>query len=255
MREPTPIVAAVDASPRSDAVISAASDLAQRLGLPLHLIAVVERAYADTARAAQRDRFLRRERQVIEECYGIDVTTHVGVGDPANYICDYATAVDGSLVVVGTSHHTRITRALLGSTVEAIVLQATCPILVVRSTSGTWPPSHVVVGEGDVAYPKLAAGIPFEIAREYGIKVTTVRIGHGAPAIDGSAAETGHRTLVALTTRDLKDLMGRAHLSHNAAILHRGNGPLFIMPLTANTSMTSADSRSDVPVAAVSRPG
>ena len=54
------------------------------------------------------------------------------VGRPANEIVDYATEIDADIIVIATHGHSRLARALLGSTTEGVVRSATCPVLTVR---------------------------------------------------------------------------------------------------------------------------
>jgi nucleotide-binding universal stress UspA family protein len=54
-------------------------------------------------------------------------------GDPAAEILAAAEQWDADLIVIGTHGRTGIGHALLGSTAEAVVRQASCPVLTVRT--------------------------------------------------------------------------------------------------------------------------
>jgi len=54
------------------------------------------------------------------------------VGRPADEIIDYAKKIDAKMIVIATSGHGLLTRAVLGSTAEGVVRLAECPVLTVR---------------------------------------------------------------------------------------------------------------------------
>jgi len=58
---------------------------------------------------------------------------HVVVGRPANEIVAYAANIDADMIIIATRGHSPIAHTLLGSTTEAVVRSASCPVLAVRS--------------------------------------------------------------------------------------------------------------------------
>ena len=69
---------------------------------------------------------------------GAPVETALAVGTPATAIVRYADEHQIDLIVMGTHGRTGVSRALLGSVVEAVVRRAPCLVLAVP------PPSHGV---------------------------------------------------------------------------------------------------------------
>ena len=64
---------------------------------------------------------------------GTTPVAKVVVGRPANEIVDYAAEIDADMIIIATRGHSQIAHALLGSTTEAVVRGATCPVLTIRS--------------------------------------------------------------------------------------------------------------------------
>jgi nucleotide-binding universal stress UspA family protein len=65
---------------------------------------------------------------------GVDVTTKLVRGYPAEEIIKLASGEDISLIVVGNLGKTGLEHLLLGSVSEAVVKKAPCPVLVVRGS-------------------------------------------------------------------------------------------------------------------------
>ena len=63
---------------------------------------------------------------------GVQISTRLATGDPAEQICAYAEEIDARLIAVGTRGYGSVASLLLGSVSNAIIRQATCPVLVVR---------------------------------------------------------------------------------------------------------------------------
>ena len=54
--------------------------------------------------------------------------------DPAEQILDTATEVGAELIVLGTRKRTPVGKFLLGSTIQMVILEASCPVLCVKAT-------------------------------------------------------------------------------------------------------------------------
>jgi nucleotide-binding universal stress UspA family protein len=63
---------------------------------------------------------------------GVTVATAVAEGAPADRVVDAVKQSGFDLVVMGSHGHRGMERALLGSTAERVILQAPCPVLVVK---------------------------------------------------------------------------------------------------------------------------
>ncbi|MDT7603866.1 MAG: hypothetical protein QOF61_1863 [Acidobacteriota bacterium] len=63
---------------------------------------------------------------------GLEVETRIAEGEPAHEIAAAARALDADLITVATHGRHRLRHALFGSTVEDIIVEAPCPVLVVR---------------------------------------------------------------------------------------------------------------------------
>ena len=67
-----------------------------------------------------------------EECSGLEVEEVIAHGDPATEIVRAATEHGVDLIVISSHGRTGLGRILFGSTAEAVVRHAPCPVLVVK---------------------------------------------------------------------------------------------------------------------------
>jgi nucleotide-binding universal stress UspA family protein len=149
--KPYLIVVGIDYSPASDLALDRAFELArERSQSEVHVVNVVQLAGAQAVMdgtvapggfvaLSLADATTRVERYVDERCraFGdslarVKVRAHCRVEAPAHEIAQLAADLEADLVVVGTHGRRGIARLLLGSTAEAVVRAAPCPVLVVR---------------------------------------------------------------------------------------------------------------------------
>ena len=62
--------------------------------------------------------------------FGDDVELRSVLGRPGRAICELAASLPASVVVMGTSGHGGVRRALVGSTSDYVIRNATCPVMV-----------------------------------------------------------------------------------------------------------------------------
>jgi nucleotide-binding universal stress UspA family protein len=70
----------------------------------------------------------------LAEKHGVDVTSDVVAGIPADEIVTFADSIDADLIVVGSRGRGAVAGALLGSVSQAVLREAHRPVLVVRGT-------------------------------------------------------------------------------------------------------------------------
>jgi nucleotide-binding universal stress UspA family protein len=153
------LVLATDGS--ADAVLArrAVADLARATDATVHLVSawtVPAAIYSYPTQVVPDDltsqyegqatAILEQEHQALEEDGVRLVTDHVVFGRAPDAILDVAGSVGADLVIVGNRGHGALTRLALGSVSEAVVRQATLPVLVVRGGEQSWPPENVVAG-------------------------------------------------------------------------------------------------------------
>ena len=63
-----------------------------------------------------------------------DVTTKVLVGRPAEEVVAYAKSKNAALIIMTTHGYSGVKHVLLGSTTEAVLRHASCPVLSIRNT-------------------------------------------------------------------------------------------------------------------------
>lgn len=82
---------------------------------------------------------LRTEAEMLAATRGKDVTIDAQVihGDPKTKIIEFAEAHDIDLIVLGTTGRTGVSKLLMGSTAEAVMRRAKCPVITVRSRTAS----------------------------------------------------------------------------------------------------------------------
>ncbi len=65
--------------------------------------------------------------------FGTAPVSKVLTGRPADEIADYAKQVGAEMIVIASHGHSRLAHLMLGSTAEAVVRQAECPVLTIKS--------------------------------------------------------------------------------------------------------------------------
>jgi nucleotide-binding universal stress UspA family protein len=138
------ILVPIDFSDGSNRAISQAVQLAGALGASLELfhayqlpvfalpdssVTVSPTYVADLTDRAQKELDRQRERLAAE---GLDVSTRLVEGNPADAIVERANALHALMVVIGTHGRSGFRRFLLGSTAERVVRTSTVPVLTVH---------------------------------------------------------------------------------------------------------------------------
>lgn len=72
-----------------------------------------------------------------EECAGVDVEDVIAHGEAASEIVRVAKERGADLIVISSHGRTGLGRILFGSTAEAVVRHASCPVLVVKPPAGS----------------------------------------------------------------------------------------------------------------------
>lgn len=142
------VVAGTDGSPTAARAVSAAAELAAKLGAVLHLVgaygdlagrvgsALPQGAPAELAWLTRsRERTAGSLRAAAEEATraGVATTCHPRRGEPADAIIAVAEEVDAELIVVGNRGLSSARRYLLGSVPGKVTHHAPCSVLIVRT--------------------------------------------------------------------------------------------------------------------------
>jgi nucleotide-binding universal stress UspA family protein len=137
------ILVAVDGSESSLKAARMGADVALRFGSKLTLCHVVPKlllppdvygltiAEVEKEHRAYADRLLETAVATLDEP-GIDISTTVLYGSPAEAIAEEAAVADVGLVVIGSRGHGAVARMFLGSVSDRIVHISPKPVLVVR---------------------------------------------------------------------------------------------------------------------------
>jgi len=142
------IVVGTDGSETAARAVAMATEMARVHGARLHLVTAYEpvvpalsaeeqEALGELAwMASPGERAERIAAGAADEAgdAGIEVETHVTVGDPAHALIDVAEQRGADLIVVGNKGLSSPARFLLGSVPSKVVHHAPCHVLVVRTT-------------------------------------------------------------------------------------------------------------------------
>lgn len=122
------LLLAVDGSRYADAAAVSAGALAKRCGLPVTVLAVCA---SDDLKCDAIKPVADRVRDLLI-ADGVPAESVVMEGRPADCIVQAAADNDCDLVVVGCHGRTGLDRLLMGSVSQQVVVQARCPVLVVK---------------------------------------------------------------------------------------------------------------------------
>ena len=138
------IVAGTDDSPTARVAVRDAVTLARDLGARLHLVGASRRIPAwvlaePAAALAASEAYAGAEQDLRDSldtaatdlrANGLRVTTHIATGEPADVIVSEAEQVGADLIVIGN----RGVRRLTGGVPRRVSRQASCSVLIVRTT-------------------------------------------------------------------------------------------------------------------------
>lgn len=134
------ILCPIDFSDFNEAANEYASVLAQASGAELVYLHVMQPdvpfatySYANVELEEAEDR--KRLQEVKPTVAGIKASYIVEIGSPGTSIASYANDHGIDLIVLGTHGRTGFRRAIMGSIAEAVVRNADCPVLAVKSDS------------------------------------------------------------------------------------------------------------------------
>ena len=138
------VVAAIDRSEGASRVVAEADRIADRFDVPLHVVFVID----DSEHTRLIEDYAEKREPMSESVIGQiagDVTADavpdgvedyeaIGlVGDPSDRIVEYATDVDAEDIVIGGRSRSPVGKALFGSVVQSVLLEANRPVVSVIS--------------------------------------------------------------------------------------------------------------------------
>ncbi|MFC6906450.1 universal stress protein [Halalkalicoccus tibetensis] len=139
------IVAAIDRSDRSNAIVREAARLGEAFDEPVEVVHVLTREefvslertnVSETGEAVPVEGVVETAEGIAEEAIGRAGVTATAVGllgDPADEIVEHAHDRDARYVVVAGRKRSPVGKALFGSVVQSVLLGAECPVVSLRT--------------------------------------------------------------------------------------------------------------------------
>ena len=165
----------------------AAADIAARTGIPLRIVTAwavpavarvtptssnlnVPGVYEDSARAAQQEiRAHLAPGSVVGAGY-------VAEGNAPAIVAQTADMIDASLVVIGSRAGRGLGGHLMGLLPGALVRAVRRPVLVVRGQTADWPPTSIIIVDGDSSLDRVVAAEGATLARILAVPAALVGV-------------------------------------------------------------------------------
>ena len=211
------ILLATDGSKDAELAAKAAVDLSKRTGAELHVVhawrPLPHYAYPSLVPEGYQPPYEEGARKILEaqvgriEEAGISVAeAHLVTGRPADAILDLGDQLGAGLIVVGSKGLGPVKRLLVGSVSESIVHHAKCPVLVVRSGAGSWPPVRVVIGEDLSEDAHSAAKLGITLAKLMEAETLLVHTYEGMPPHPETPPQADRELYEAMVEKHLRQV-------------------------------------------------
>ncbi len=211
------ILLATDGSKDAELAAKAAVDLSKRTGAELHVVhawrPLPHYAYPSLVPEGYQPPYEEGACKILEaqvgriEEAGISVAeAHLVTGRPADAILDLGDQIGAGLIVVGSRGLGPVKRLLVGSVSESIVHHAKCPVLVVRSGAGSWPPVRVVIGEDLSEDAHSAAKLGITLAKLMEAETLLVHTYEGMPPHPETLPQADRELYEAMVDKHLRQV-------------------------------------------------
>lgn len=127
------ILIGYDGSEMSQRALSVAQKRAKALNAELHVVTAAATANGEKPRANQLQTGLKDAEMTCTAC-GIDCKIHLAEQkqNPADSILQYADDNAIEEIVIGLKKRSQLGKLLFGSTARQVLLEASCPVLIVK---------------------------------------------------------------------------------------------------------------------------
>ena len=180
-----PVLAGVDFSPASEAVLEYAARLARAEERVLHVIYVLPVVPEDSAPMVEvQEAELRQRVEAATRWMGGDsarVHGMLAAGNAAHVLLERAEALDAACIVVGTAALRNVDRLLLGSVAETVIRKSNRPVLVVgpqaaQTLAAELPWKHVLLACDTQHGVTRAARLAGELAVRHHARLTIFHV-------------------------------------------------------------------------------
>jgi nucleotide-binding universal stress UspA family protein len=186
------IVVPLDHSDVSEAALPLAAYLAERRGIPMTLLHVLEMSPEFSAYVhgvSEVDALMELEQasqkylnELAAGIAGVEVDVAVLRGRPASQLVEYVDKLENPLVVMSSHGHSGFRRMMLGSVAARVVQTVAAPVMIVRATeegSDVQVPSQiqrVVVPLDGSSFAEHALNATYELVTRKDIEIRLVRV-------------------------------------------------------------------------------
>ncbi|MFB6085544.1 MAG: universal stress protein [Halodesulfurarchaeum sp.] len=180
------VILAIDSSDESRRAARTGIELAGILDVPIEVVHVLERSLLDALRSSgDRDQIRGERRELLAEVEsmakdrGIESTSKLLEGRPADRIESVATERSDPVIVLGRQGRSSISRRVLGGVTERVLGSAVAPVLVEPGDGPdepTLPPSAILVPTDGSENAERAFEQVAELAGETGARVHVLSV-------------------------------------------------------------------------------
>ncbi len=196
-----PIIAGTDGSPRAERAVDRAGELAQALGVAVHVACVPSAMSAPEWPARITAQQIVADAAGRLEARGIAVTTHLPKGDASLSLVALAQQENAQMIVMGNKGMTGV-RRILGSLPNRLSHQARCDVLVIPTQSDSladFGGASIVVGTDGSNRATQAVERAIGLAKALGSKLHIVSTAMSESALAATAARAADQGVAAAT--------------------------------------------------------
>lgn len=125
-----PVIAGVDNSSRAESVVTHGYDLADKYGVPLHVVHVGTRDVGHDGIPEAREEATDIAAEMGNRVLDHSTFEPIGlIGDPAEQLLKYGETQDAEYIVISARKRTRLDQAIFGGVSQSLLLAADRPIV------------------------------------------------------------------------------------------------------------------------------
>ncbi len=196
-----PIVAGTDGSPRAERAVDKAAELAQAMGVAVHVVCVPGEITAPEWPARITAQQIVADAAERLQARGVTAHTHLPKGDASLSLIAVAQQENAQMIVMGNKGMTGV-RRIFGSLPNRVSHQAQCDVLIVPTKSdslGDFRGASIVVGTDGSGRAQQALHRALGLAKALGSKLHIVSTSLSESALAATATQAADQGVEAAT--------------------------------------------------------